>query len=299
MYKAVAAVALGSLAAQMAAPNPYIAQQIQLALAYVPAMIGVVLLLKMGLVNFGYAMYFMAGAYAAALSFKYLAVRDIFALLAVGVAGGLAVAALTAPVVARTRGIFYSLLNLALSMIPYGLVLKMYHVTGGSDGVTILGLTALGARLDMAHMAAILTAVVTLVAAWHFAYIKSAYEYVSRGVKENELRLAALGVDVNRFISVVTLYSAALAATSGVLVASITWHVTPDFGHWAQSGLLVLSGMAGLFISKTYGFLVGPVVVVAASALGTRYGYDLVMGLGFLLLYLVSYVTYAKSRESS
>lgn len=297
MYREVATAAVAAVAAYLTyqiLPSHYLKHQFLLALAYIPAVVGVVQLLKMGLVNFGYAMYYMAGAYAAALVYKHWGVKEISILLPISLAGGLLLAILTAPA-ARTRGIFYALLNLAFSMIPYGLILKLYHITGGSDGITIIGLTLFGSRISLDTLALFLAVVTFVVLLWNFIYVNSSYEYVSWGIRDNEIRMSALGVNVEKFIFIVTLYSATLAALSGVLVAVITWHVTPEYGHWAKSGLFVLSGVAGLFMSRKYGFVLGPVLIVVATTLGTRLGYDIVLGLGFLALYIASYLRYVKS----
>ena len=60
--------------------------------------------------------------------------------------GGLAaalVAAPFAPLLARYRGIFFAMLTLALSMVTYGLLMKL-DMLGGSDGFNVGRPTLLG-----------------------------------------------------------------------------------------------------------------------------------------------------------
>src|SRR5205807_9622392 len=87
--------------------------------------------------TFGHALYYAAGAYAAGLGVKYFGVQDAFALLGLALAAGVAVSALLGLLVTRYRGVYFALLNLAFSMVLYGILLKYYAVTGGTDGLAL------------------------------------------------------------------------------------------------------------------------------------------------------------------
>src|SRR6185503_8123521 len=118
---------------------------VTIALAQGLVALGLMLLLRAGLVSFGQALYFCLGAYAAGALGRFLGVSDIVLEM---LAGG-AVAALAAFVLgfllARYRGIFFGLLSLALSMILYGLLVKN-EALGSTDGFNILRSTLFGIR---------------------------------------------------------------------------------------------------------------------------------------------------------
>ncbi len=112
--------------------------------------LGIVGLMRGGVVPFGQGMMLALGGYAAALSFNQLGITDVL-LLALG--GGVVaalVAAPFAPLLSRYRGIFFAMLTLALSMVLYGLLMKL-TILGGSDGFNVGRPTLLGQKLPDSH----------------------------------------------------------------------------------------------------------------------------------------------------
>jgi len=82
--------------------------------------LGIVCLMRAGLVSFGQGLYFCIGAYVSGLMANGAGITDIFLLSALGIAAAAAVAALFGPLLATYRGIFFAMLTLSLSMILYG-----------------------------------------------------------------------------------------------------------------------------------------------------------------------------------
>ena len=52
----------------------------------------------------------------------------------------------------RYRAIFFAMLNLAISMVFFTLLSKLYHLTGGTDGMRVATPTLLGVELDRRHL---------------------------------------------------------------------------------------------------------------------------------------------------
>jgi branched-chain amino acid transport system permease protein len=109
---------------------------VTLALAKFLAVLAVALFLRAGMVTFGHAMFYAVGAYTVGFGAKWFGFRDVAILLPLGAILGAAVAALVGLVMARYREIFFAMLNLAFSMMLYGALLKLYRVTGGTDGLS-------------------------------------------------------------------------------------------------------------------------------------------------------------------
>ena len=107
--------------------------------------LGIVVMMRSGVVSFGQGLVFATGGYAAALAFNRLGFTDAIGLAALGGAAGVAIAAPFAPLLARYRGIFFATLTLALSMVLYG-VLNKTAALGGSDGFNVSRATVLGLR---------------------------------------------------------------------------------------------------------------------------------------------------------
>ena len=86
--------------------------------------LGLMLLLRAGLVSFGQALFYCTGAYTAGGLGRALGVSDIFVQMIAGAAAAALAAFVLGFLLARYRGIFFGLLSLALSMILYGLIVK-------------------------------------------------------------------------------------------------------------------------------------------------------------------------------
>ena len=107
--------------------------------------LGLLLLLRAGLVSFGQALFYCLGAYSAGALGRFFGISDIFVEMLVGGAVAAATAFVLGFLLARYRGIFFGLLSLALSMILYGLLVKS-EALGSTDGFNILPSTLFGIR---------------------------------------------------------------------------------------------------------------------------------------------------------
>src|SRR5678815_2789551 len=105
--------------------------------------LGLLLLLRAGLVSFGQALFYCLGAYSAGGLGRFFGISDIFVEMLVGGAVAAAAAFVLGFLLARYRGIFFGLLSLALSMILYGLLVKS-EALGSTDGFNILPSTLFG-----------------------------------------------------------------------------------------------------------------------------------------------------------
>jgi branched-chain amino acid transport system permease protein len=107
--------------------------------------LGILIMMRSGVVPFGQGLVFAAGGYAAALAVNKLGLKDAAALCLLGGIAGIAVAAPFAPLLARYRGIFFAMLTLALSMVLYGVLMKT-EALGGSDGFNVTRPTLFGQK---------------------------------------------------------------------------------------------------------------------------------------------------------
>jgi branched-chain amino acid transport system permease protein len=263
------------------------------ALAKALVVLGVAVLLRSSLVSFGHGLYFAAGAYTVGLAGKWLGLHDALLLipLGLGVSGGLA--ALLGLILARYRGIFFGMLTLAFSMILYSLLLKVYSVTGGTDGMvivppTVLGL-ALGARAGAIDYA--LTLVCLVLALWVTRrWLGSPLGYLATAIRDNEIRVEYMGASVRQGIYWTYVLSGALGGLGGTLVAFTVGHIAPEFSYWTQSGdfvfVTVLGGYSSVFAPVT-GSVVFELVRNYAYALSP---YTWQMSLGVILLLIVLFL---------
>lgn len=220
-----------------------------LALAKGLAVLSVVLLMYAGLVSFGQGLFFAGSAYAAGFAIKLWGVEEALVAVGLGVATGTAIAALAGLLLARYREIFFAMLSLALSMIFYGILIKAYWVTGGSDGLSIPAPRVLGFALAGAELRATLYALTAscAAAAVYFAhrYMHSPLGYAAQAVRDNEVRVEYLGVSVARAVYLIYLVAGGLAGLGGVLVALNVGHIEPHLAYWTTSGEFVFIALLG------------------------------------------------------
>lgn len=258
-------------AAAYVAGNQYVRFVAAYIMAWSLAVWGAQLLLRYGLVNFGIGAAYAIGAYSAGLLYRHFGVTDLtIHMLAAATAGGLW-GLLSGLVSTRVRGVQYALLNLALSMVLYGMLLKFYWATGGSDGLYVPTPRLFGTPLG--ELGIYLLALL-LAAAWTalgLVYIQSAAARLADGIRINELRTSALGAHVGRQIAAASALASASAGLGGLGVAYVTGHVSPQYAHWSTSGELVVAALLSGFLPQPWGFVAGASVYQAVRLLSLQF----------------------------
>jgi ABC-type branched-subunit amino acid transport system permease subunit len=254
------------------------------------AALGLALLLRAGLISIGHALFFAMGAYAAAFLIRHWRVTELFSLLAlstlIAAMSGLVIGAF----MVRYRAIFFAMLNLAVSMVFFTLLSKLYYLTGGTDGLrvatpSILGFGPSRAIFDTTLLLIALT-LMSAVAVLVHLYLESPLGVALSAIHTNEVRLEYLGISARAVLLVAYTASAALAGLGGAISGIAVGHIVPEFSYWTLSGQLVLiavlggtGGVAGAFIGAFFLELVRTFAVgFAADA------WNLVIGTALLLV---------------
>ena len=226
--------------------------------------LGLMLLLRAGLVSFGQALYYCTGAYAAGALGRFLKVGDILAQMAVGAAAAALLAFVLGFLLARYRGIFFGLLSLALSMILYGLLVKN-EALGSTDGFNILPSTLFGLRPGgqwVRYTVAVAGGAVALgCALLVHRYLRTPLGRLAPAIKDNEIRVEYMGASARRAIHVMYVIAAALAGVGGGLAATTVGHIDPEMAYWTTSGefifITILSGTGSVVAPFIGAFIFG------------------------------------------
>lgn len=232
---------------------------VTLALAKFMAVLAVALFLRANQVTFGHAMFYAVGAYAVGFGAKWFGLRDVAVLIPLGALLGAAVAALVGLVMARYREVFFAMLNLAFSMMLYGVLLKLYWLTGGTDGLsagvpTFFGYAPpRGSLRDFLYYATLGVTGIVIYAAYRF--LASPLGFYLKAMGDNEIRIEYSGESVRHVMYVTYVLSGALAGIGGVLAAFTVGHIVPEYSFWIQSGDFVFVALLG-----GYGSVAGPLV---------------------------------------
>jgi branched-chain amino acid transport system ATP-binding protein len=172
-----------------------------------------------GLVSFGHGAWFGLGAYAAALSQRHwfpgdIVVPALFAIVFVAVT-----ALLSGALILRRRGVYFSLLTLALTALLFAICYRWTEFTGGESGLggvtrsTVLGLNL---EADWTYYGAVAgIGMAVCYALWRFH--RSPVGSVLVAIRENEQRARFIGYPSNRYKLIGFVLSATVVAIAGTL----------------------------------------------------------------------------------
>jgi branched-chain amino acid transport system ATP-binding protein len=172
-----------------------------------------------GLVSFGHGAWFGLGAYAAALSQRHWFSGDIILPTLFSILFVSASAALSGALILRRRGVYFSLLTLALTALLFAIAYRWTELTGGESGlggVTRSRVLGIDLEYDWTYyslVAAIGFAVCYLL--WRFH--RSPTGTVLVAIRENEQRARFVGYPTTRYKLIGFVLSAAVVALAGTL----------------------------------------------------------------------------------
>ena len=255
--------------------------------------LGIVLLMRGGVVAFGQGLMSAIGGYAAALAFIHLGWQDA---LLLPVLGGLAACLLTAPfgiLLASYRGIFFSMLTLAMSMVGYGVLVKTDSL-GGSDGFNMGRVSLLGQSLPDAQVSYVLFVVTLLfvvcASAFVRMYFSSTRGLVTQAIRDNELRVEYMGGSVSQSMTLNFWLASFLGGTGGALAVMALGHIDPNFSYWTTSGEYVFVAILAGTQSVVAVMLSSVVLEVVRSFSSSYFPSTWQLALGVFLLLVIRFI---------
>ncbi|PTM42972.1 branched-chain amino acid ABC transporter permease [Bosea sp. 124] len=245
-----------------------------------------------GLLSFGHAAFFGAGAYVTGIAIGQFGLNWFVALL-LGVAAGAALAFVIGLLSIRTRGIYFSMVTLALSQLVYYTALQASSWTGGENGLrgfTVGQLNIFGWTIDFLDPVKKYYVLMVFAAAalWLVSRVlNSPFGAVIEAIRENETRARACGYDVERTKLIAFTLSGLICALAGTLSALHLAIVPLDSLHYHTSGMIVmmtLLGGAGSFFGPFIGALAFLLMEDVISLWTTHW--QIVVGTVFILFVL-------------
>src|SRR5450432_3830183 len=205
-----------------------------------------------GLVSFGHGTWFGIGAYAAGLIQLHWFGGEIWLPLLLSMAVVAVLATLVGVVILRRRGVYFSLLTLALAALTYTTAFRWSNVTGGEDGLGGLKRGSIGAfSLDNTLNYYIVVALIGLAVLYALLrLVRSPFGHVLVAIRENQLRATFQGYPVERYKLVVFVISAVVTGLAGALLAFQTYLVSAEAVSVPFSGemlaMVVIGGMRSI-----------------------------------------------------
>jgi ABC-type branched-subunit amino acid transport system ATPase component/ABC-type branched-subunit amino acid transport system permease subunit len=203
-----------------------------------------------GLVSFGHGAWFGIGAYAAGLIQKHwlhdaIVVPLLLSMLIVAV-----LSTFVGIIILRRRGVYFSLLTLALAALTYTIAFRWTEVTGGEDGLSGLSRGAnIGPfNLDNGLTFYVAVALIGLAALYVLLrVVRSPFGHVLVAIRENQLRATFQGYSVERYKLGVFVISAVVTGLAGALLGFQTYLVSAEAVSVPFSGellaMVVIGGM--------------------------------------------------------
>ena len=244
-----------------------------------------------GMLSFGHAAFLGVGSYLcgiAIVSFGW----PWWAAILTGVAASALVGVVMGYLAIRTRGIYFSMVTLALAQIVYYAFYKAERWTGGENGlrgIKVEPIDLLGWKLDFLNPTTKYYVILMFVAAalWFVSRVlNSPFGAVIEAIRENEQRTAACGFDVARAKLLVFVLSAAVCGLAGALRALHLSIVPIDSLHYLQSGQAVMMCLLG-GMGTFFGPFVGAAVFLYLEDVTTAYTSHWMAAVGVIFMVFV------------
>jgi branched-chain amino acid transport system permease protein len=246
-----------------------------------------------GIVSLGHAAFFGLGAYAAGLISKFWWGEPLSGLVIAAALAGV-VGYATSFVIARLRHLALIMITLGIGLLLYEAANSASWLTGGADGLQGVRLRPLFERFpfDLWGRTGYTYSLVALFLTFLVArrLVHSPFGLSLRGIRENAVRMPALGAPSRAHLRKVYTIAAVMAGMAGALLAQTTSTVSLEVLSFQRSAdvlvILILGGTGRL-----YGGILGAIVYLVArdqfSGINPQYWY---FWIGLLLIAVVLFL---------
>jgi len=242
-----------------------------------------------GIITLGHAAFFGAGAYTVGMLAKHgIWTEPITLLIAAAIVAG-AVGFLSGLVLLRTTGLTLLMLTLCTMGLLEELANMASEVTGGFDGLDSLPIQPIFGVFEfdvLFSSTQYLYVLAVLLVCFVFTRILvySPFGHSLTGIRENMLRMHAIGAPVRKRLVICYSISAALAGVAGALWAQSNAYVNlSTLGLDRAATVLIILVLGGY--GRLYGAIVGAVAyMVLSHFLSKAYPTAWQLGLGLLLV---------------
>jgi branched-chain amino acid transport system permease protein len=246
-----------------------------------------------GIVSLGHAAFFGVGAYTAGLFSKFVWGEPFSGLVVAAVLAGV-VGYATSFIIAKFRHLPLIMLTLGIGLLFYEAANSASWLTGGADGLQGIDIWPLFNTFNFdlwgytAYTYSLIALFVIFVATRRL--IHSPFGLSLRGIRENSVRMPAIGAPSTSHIRKVYTLSAVMAGIAGALIAQTTSTVSLEslsFERSADVLVMVVLGGAG----RLYGGIVGSIIFMVArdqfSGINPQYW---LFWIGLLLVLVVMFL---------
>lgn len=283
---------LCALAPFVVTPN-YLSLASQIAITALFALSLDLILGYAGIVSLGHAAYFGVGAYTAGLLSKHFWGEPLTGLVISAITAGV-VGYATSHVIVRFRHLALIMLTLGLGLLLHEAANSASWLTGGADGLQGVQIRPIFEqfRFDLYGRTAYAYSLAVLFLCFLVSrrIIHSPFGLALRGIRENALRMPAIGAPGRAHLRKIYTISAVIAGVAGAVLAQTTETVSLEvlsFGRSADVLVILILGGAG----RLYGGILGAIIYMVArdqfSGITPAYWY---FWIGLLLVLVVTFL---------
>lgn len=244
-----------------------------------------------GLLSFGHAAFYAAGAYGLGLFSLHVSPHPLVGIL-VGVACACLLAAVIGFFCVRQTEIYFAMLTLAFGMMVFSLIWNMRGVTGGDDGLVgimrapiSLGVVSIPILKPKNYYFLVLCFFIASVFLI-YRIRRSPFGLVLAGIRENDRRVEFAGVSLKNYRLGAFIISGTFAGLAGALSALLESNTSPFSAHWSHSAAPVLVSLIGGIQTFT-GPLVGSMVFMVLRETIERFTQNWMLWFGLILLVII------------
>jgi branched-chain amino acid transport system permease protein len=246
-----------------------------------------------GIVSLGHAVYFGTGAYTAGLIAKAGWGEPISGLIAAGLLAAV-LGYLTSLIILRVQRLALLMITLGLGFLAVEAANSAHWLTGGADGLQgvrmwpLLGLFEFDLWGYTAYGYSLVVLFLLFLAARRL--VQSPFGLSLQGIRENTVRMPAIGAPVRRRLEKIYTISAGMAGVAGALLAQTTETVSLEvLGFQRSADVVVMLIIGGT--GRLYGGILGAIIFMIArdqlSDVNPRFWY---FWIGLLLIAIVLFL---------
>ncbi|HEY8338130.1 MAG TPA: branched-chain amino acid ABC transporter permease [Tardiphaga sp.] len=239
------------------------------------------------MISFGHAAFVGIGAYSVAILSSH-GINDGFVQLGTALLVSFVFALVTGAISLRTKGVYFIMITLAFGQMLFFLATSL-AAYGGDDGLSLSSRSLLfGSKILKNDTVLYYVCFGLLLGAYLLlrSVVASRFGRVLRGIRENPVRMEAIGFAPYRYQLTAYVIAGMIAAVSGCLLANQAEFVSPAYATWQRSGDLIFVIVLG-GIGSLHGAIIGAAVFSLLAELLSHYTEHWALIFGPILILVV------------
>ncbi len=239
-----------------------------------------------GIYQFHHAVFYGAGAYAAAVMIMKLEYNPWIGFL-VGPLVATFLSLVIGLICIRLSKLYFGMLQISLGSLVWVIVYRWYSFTGGDDGIHGISVPAILESPIAAYYFTLIVAGLSLFIMYRI--LNAPFGSILQGIRDNVVRSQAVGVNVRRHQLIAMMIAGFFAGVAGVLFVVVDNSVFPDMMFWTLSLEITIMALLGGWYTFLGPMLGAAIIVLLRTFVSTVTDYwSLVLGvvLVFVILFL-------------